>query len=297
MADLNIFRVTLTSAQETPPTSSAASGTGEVEWDLGDKTLTYSFAVSGLDFGPAFGQPPSTLTTADDVTGMHFHSGARGVAGPIAFGQLGPAQDADDLKVTLNVGGSWTVRGVWETTDPATIPIANFAAALDRFEFDLDVPLYWDVHTAAFSNGAIRGQLVGDYQDNYYADITVPDTTFADAFQGQAVRLYDTVFDRLPDKGGLDYWTGHLRAGMPLLTVADSFTASPEFQGRYGVPDNKQFVSLLYQNVLDRSGEQQGLVYWQSVLDSNQATRAQVVVGFSESAEHVAMVEPGDYLL
>src|SRR5918998_1426441 len=78
--------------------------------------------------GPAFlGMAPQTATTADDVTIMHVHNAGRGTNGPVVFGQIGPAQDGDDLRIVLNADGPWTVSGVWEATDPANRPIADFA--------------------------------------------------------------------------------------------------------------------------------------------------------------------------
>jgi serralysin len=127
----------------------------------GHRHLAYAFTFRGLDLGPARGLPPQTATTADDVTAMHFHNGARGVNAPVVFGQIGPAQDADDLGVVRNADGSWTVRGAWETTDPANASIAAFAAALDSTPVGSDAPLYWNVHTTTFPAGEIRGQLVG----------------------------------------------------------------------------------------------------------------------------------------
>ena len=124
------FTVDLTGMQEVPPNASTASGAGTVVWDPATTTATYEFVVNGLDFGPALGLAPQTETTADDVTAMHFHNAAPGVAGPVVFGQLGPAQDADDLQVVPNDDGSWTISGVWETTDPASVPITNFATVL-----------------------------------------------------------------------------------------------------------------------------------------------------------------------
>lgn len=120
---------------------------------------------------------------------------------------------------------------------------------------------------------------------------------FADEHEGRAYRLYDTIFDRTPDAGGLEFWSNHLRAGIPLQAVANGFTSAPEFQARYGVPDEGEFVGLLYRNVLDREGEAEGLAFWTGVLRSFGATRAEVVVGFSEAPEHAAKIPAADYLL
>jgi serralysin len=153
------FTVDLTGTQETPPNASTASGTGTVVWDPDTVTATYEFVVRGLDFGPALGLAPMTAITDDDVTAMHFHNGDRGMAGPVVFGQFNPAQDPE-LQVLLNDDGSWTISGVWDMTDPANVPIADFASMLESTPAGSDAPLYWNVHTGPFPAGEIRGQLV-----------------------------------------------------------------------------------------------------------------------------------------
>ena len=100
-------------------------------------------------------------------------------------------------------------------------------------------------------------------------------------------RLYDTVFARDADGSGLATWTATLDGGASLAQVATSFVASGEFQATYGALDDGGFVTLLYRNVLDRAPDQAGFDYWTGELAGRQA-RADVVAGFSESAEHVA---------
>ena len=48
------------------------------------------------------------------------------------------------------------------------------------------------------------------------------------------------------------------------------------------------FGGALYVNTLDGAADRAGLDYWTGVLNSG-ASRAQVVLAFSESAEHVAL--------
>jgi serralysin len=152
------FTLTFTGDQEVPPTGSGASGTGTVSWDSEARTAAYEFTVTGVDFGPVLGLDPQTETTADDVTIMHVHNASRGVNGPVVFGQIGPAQDADDLRIVLNDDGSWTVSGVWEPTDPANASIDTFAGFLDAAFAGSEVPLYSNVHTTTFPGGEIRAQ-------------------------------------------------------------------------------------------------------------------------------------------
>lgn len=104
----------------------------------------------------------------------------------------------------------------------------------------------------------------------------------------QITRLYDTVFNRVPDDAGLTFWTGALDAGAPLRAVADLFMRAPEFQATYGAPDNGAFVTLLYNNVLGRTPDAEGLNFWVGGLGGNLVGRPDVVASFSESPEHAA---------
>lgn len=166
-----IFLATLTGSQETPPVPSAASGSGVVIWDAHTNTATYGFTTRGVDFGPILGLPAQTPAATDDVILVHFHSQARGAAGAVVFAQIDPArgnQDADDLRITLNADGTWTTRGAWEPTDPASTSILNFAAVLNNTPVGADAPLYWNVHTGPFPAGEIRGQLVAFFDTEAY---------------------------------------------------------------------------------------------------------------------------------
>ncbi|EWY35674.1 hypothetical protein N825_03915 [Skermanella stibiiresistens SB22] len=108
----------------------------------------------------------------------------------------------------------------------------------------------------------------------------------------QIYRLYDSALDRAPDTSGLNAWVGALEAGVSLGTVAGGFMDSPEFQAKYGGLDNAGFATLLYDNVLDRAPEPEGLANWKAALDGGVA-RADVLAGFSESAEHVNLTRSG----
>ncbi len=109
----------------------------------------------------------------------------------------------------------------------------------------------------------------------------------------QIVRLYDTVFDRAPDAGGLEFWNNASHTGFGLRDLATFFISAPEFASTYGEPTNRGFVESMYLNVLDRPGEAEGVAFWTNALDAGLADRPQIVVGFSESAEHVQqMAQP-----
>ncbi|MEP6790257.1 MAG: DUF4214 domain-containing protein [Ramlibacter sp.] len=117
----------------------------------------------------------------------------------------------------------------------------------------------------------------------------------APAFQtegvsGQALRLYKAALDRLPDASGLAFQAKALQDGQSLSDVAQHFMASPEFNARFGSPQDSEFVNLLYHNVLDRDADAPGMAYYVDKLASHSASRADVLVGFSESPENQATV-------
>ncbi len=99
-------------------------------------------------------------------------------------------------------------------------------------------------------------------------------------------RLYLASFARLPEPAGLDYWTMRRRSGTPLQQVAQHFVASAELRALYGSLDHEAFVRRVYRNVLGRDGDPAGIAYGTAELEAGRRTRASVLVGFSESAEH-----------
>lgn len=111
-----------------------------------------------------------------------------------------------------------------------------------------------------------------------------------DGHAGQAYRLYRAAFDRAPDEFGIGFWISHLDKGVRLADIANAFVASAEFKTLYGAdPTNAEIVTKFYRNVLDREPDPQSQ-FWVDILDRKQATVAEVLVGFSESAENVAAV-------
>lgn len=99
------------------------------------------------------------------------------------------------------------------------------------------------------------------------------------------MRLYDSVLNREPDAFGLDSWLDTMAAGMSKAGVAQRFIASPEFAAKTGQLSNADFVEFLYMSSLGRPSDPGGKQGWVNALDQGMS-RADVVIGFSESAEH-----------
>ena len=110
---------------------------------------------------------------------------------------------------------------------------------------------------------------------------------------GKAYRIYEAVLGRTPDLEGLGYWINDMDNGVSLTTIAMGFIASPEFQGKYGAnPSYETYVNLLYENILDRAPDTEGLNYWLSNMQKGIDTPAAVLASFSEGYENKANVAP-----
>ena len=106
-------------------------------------------------------------------------------------------------------------------------------------------------------------------------------------------RLYTAAFGRLPDDVGLNFWMDVLSD--PLVGLKDisrDFVDSSEFSA-IAPPDSSSavFTTALYQNVLGRDPEPLGLVHWTNQLDSGVLDRSDVLIGFANSPENIALYE------
>ena len=107
-----------------------------------------------------------------------------------------------------------------------------------------------------------------------------------DDHRGPVIRLYWAFFERLPDQGGLDYWVNKKSGGMTLKQIATSFAKSSEFKNKYGPLSDTAFITLVYQNVLERNPDQAGLDHWVERLQAG-VPRGEMMTAFSESAEGI----------
>lgn len=98
--------------------------------------------------------------------------------------------------------------------------------------------------------------------------------------------LYQAAFGRTPDLAGLD---AYLRSGASLRAIAQAFTESAEWlTGPLVGGADSDYVQALYQHVLGRAGDADGVAYWQGQLfgESPALTRADLLLAFATSAEH-----------
>lgn len=148
---------------------------------------------------------------------------------------------------------------------------------------EADGVAYWD---AALAGGASRGTVLESFaQSVENTDGTID--RYDDPGYAEAYRLYRAGLDRMPDRAGLDYWTGAMHAGTGAAGMAEAFAGSAEFQASYAGLGNEGYVRQLYHNVLNREGDLQGISYWAGQLNAG-ADRASVLQGFADGPENLA---------
>jgi YVTN family beta-propeller protein len=104
--------------------------------------------------------------------------------------------------------------------------------------------------------------------------------------------FYRGLLARTPDQGGFDHWVGQFRVAQcagagavyaQVESISASFADGPEYgaKGR----TNAQYVGDLYNSILRRGGDLQGVSFWIGQLDAATMSRTQVRQTFIASAE------------
>lgn len=123
--------------------TSAATGTAELFLSDAQDSLAFTLSVTGLGL--------------EAMTGGHIHLGAPGTNGPIVFGfdgPVGPNNDLDGDTVFAGNGDGFFLTSVWDGLEGNN---TTLAAQLDNL---FAGNLYFNLHSAAFPTGEIRGQIV-----------------------------------------------------------------------------------------------------------------------------------------
>jgi len=144
------------------------------------------------------------------------------------------------------------------------------------------------------SRGYSRGTLLASFTESGEARARLsarPNITYAAAAEEQVARLYDTAFGRDADPQGFGLYAQAVVNGTTLQQLAPSFLNSPEYANRYGAsaPD-KTLVDALYQNTLHRTADTAGESLFVNAVSAGMA-RADLVVAFSESQEHINLID------
>ena len=101
-------------------------------------------------------------------------------------------------------------------------------------------------------------------------------------------RIYNAATPGLADPSGLRYWIDQRnRNDSKEISIVKDLMLTNEFINIYGNDLNyKQYVNDLYENILNRNPDSDGFSYWLGQLNIGLETRAEVFLGFTESAEN-----------
>lgn len=112
------------------------------------------------------------------------------------------------------------------------------------------------------------------------ATVTVGSAVDEAVLRDYISRVYQDLFHRSPDAGGLAAWTTALAAGTPRFAVANSITSSDEFRG--------SLIDSAYATHLGRLPDAGGRQYWLARMAAG-VTIQQLDAGFLASPEYYAL--------
>lgn len=98
-------------------------------------------------------------------------------------------------------------------------------------------------------------------------------------------RLYWAFFDRKPEVDGAKHWVGEYDRCVSLLDITWAFGNSTEFVNKYGALSNRDYITLVYANVMGREPDDQGYEYWLGLLDGGTLNRSDMMLYFSLGQE------------
>ncbi len=137
---------------------------------------------------------------------------------------------------------------------------------------------------AQLGEGLSRGSMMVGFSDSAELVASTSTTGPSSSRDSQIHRLYRAYFLRSADAGGQCFWSRQLAGVLTLEQISESFAASPEFRSRYGALDDEAFVRLVFDNVLGRAPDAEGLAFWVGELSAGRS-RGSMMIGFSESPE------------
>lgn len=210
------------------------------------------------------------------------------------------SSDAADNSTSSTQAVSLTINNALNMTGTAgndTFTMAAGSAAIEGGA-GLDTAVFAGVSDNYTLQRGVYGFTVRDSLGNVDNLINVERIKFDDTMvaldingsAGQIYRLYQAAFDRVPDVGGLAFWLNHSDNGAPLIRIAEYFALNKEYIDLYANTSNEQFVTKLYEHVLNRAPEGAGYQFWLTNLGSGATDRDEVLTLFSESPENQALV-------
>ena len=105
--------------------------------------------------------------------------------------------------------------------------------------------------------------------------------------QKEIIELYIATFNRAPDYDGLSYWLEKITEDQwSIDDIALSFFDQEETQSKYPTElDNEEFLNEIYNNVLGRDPDQEGVNYWLEELDNGTLLKSDMIIAIINGAK------------
>ncbi|MEL6766196.1 MAG: DUF4214 domain-containing protein [Pseudomonadota bacterium] len=213
--------------------------------------------------------------------------------------------DDSHLGIWSEETGSWTLLANYEENSVLWIrmddglyltqrllddfdELFNFVGNISAFDFFTDVAgRPYSTQQLADDIATIEGRSAAFEADEA--------TALSRAAVEEIALLYEAAFDRDGeiDAEGFNFWVDRREDGLSYEDVAKAFIGSDEFSESVGAPgalSDEAFVAALYESVLDRPGEADGIAFWTDALAGGTGRDA-VLVSFALSDENRAAAD------
>lgn len=153
----------------------------------------------------------------------------------------------------------------------------------DWFGSTVEIPGSREFVIAAYSD--VLGRTPADSEINYWVGRIASGMSrmdMANAFNNsdeyrvnKTKEAYNRALRRDPDPGGAAYWLGALQRGqLSPENIYSTFLATDEMYNVQGGGTNSGYVTSMYQDLLGRAPDAEGLMYWANRLNNGEARRA-----------------------
>jgi hypothetical protein len=252
------------------------AGTSAVDLDLDGPASGWVLDGSGRLLG--FGGRPDRRVAAD-ATPVAVAAGLNEPGGWVldANGQLWPfggARYVIPVSTTTRTADAVDVSGVGLVYD------ADFLAGADARYLDR-------LHRVFIGRPATEAEIdrgVASLEQGADAIDLTTALARSEQWAGSALdRMYREVLGREPDPEGRAYWMGEIAAGLRLQELGTYFYGSREYARAAG--SDQAYVRRLYEVLLRRAPDGEGLAYWTGELASGRAQPPDIASGFYVSIE------------
>jgi hypothetical protein len=100
-------------------------------------------------------------------------------------------------------------------------------------------------------------------------------------FSEQVQKMYISYYGRPGDQAGIDYWADQLESTGDLANIIDAFGNSDEYDDRFGSLSNTELVNNIFNQLLDRDADAEGLAFYRDGLDAEEFTLASIALNIA----------------